>query len=406
MARRSKDTGSVFYDKARGCWVGVLDVGTDPDTGRRIRRKVSAPTKTKQKDGTPGATEKLATLAAELAQTGTVSSRTVTVEHVVRDWLANLPAEITDPTSVRLVNSHGEKIIKAMGGVRLHDLRASRVEAFLRAMAADRYSTSVISATKGVLVRSIRRAQRDGLAGQNVADLVDCPAGKRRTSKAMEVAEVRALLAAAAAVEPREGRHEDWTPVFWTAYCTTAVECGMRPGELTGLTWDDIDFEAGTITVTHSLKRVNGKLALADLKTDWSGRTVVMPKRTRAVLQALRKEQAADKLLLGQHYGGLGTVFRTRAGRPISRQLMWTHWKNLTEAAGLGRDWQPRESRHTAVSLLSDAGQAIEDVSALAGHKNSHITRTVYRHLISAAPAGRTAATMDGIDLAASGETP
>jgi integrase len=84
---------------------------------------------------------------------------------------------------------------------------------------------------------------------------------------------------------------------------------------------------------------------------------------------------------------------------------MNTKFKKLTEAAGLGRDWQPRETRHTAVSLLSDAGQPIEDVSALVRHKNSQVTRTVYRHQISNAPAARTAATMDAIDLAASGET-
>jgi len=403
MPRRSKDTGSVFYDQSRGCWVGVLDVGTNPDTGRRIRRKVSAPTKTKQKDGTPGAVEKLAALAAEFAAAGTVAPRTVTVEHTVRDWLANLPAEIASPTSVRLVNGHGERIIKALGRVKLRDLRASRVEAFLRTMAADGYSTSVISATRGVLVRAIRRAQRDNLVSTNAAELASCPAGKRRTSKSLTAAQVGALLAAAAAVEKRTGHHEDWSATFWTAFVTTAVECGMRPGELTGLTWDDVDFEAGTITVTHSLKRVDGKMALASLKTEWSGRTVVMPKRTRAALLALRKEQTADRWRLGQHYGGLGTVFCTPAGRPISRQLMHTKFKRLTEAAGLGRDWQPRETRHTAVSLLSDAGQPIEDVSALAGHKNSQITRVVYRHQISAAPAARTAATMDGIDLAASG---
>jgi hypothetical protein len=35
--------------------------------------------------------------------------------------------------------------------------------------------------------------------------------------------------------------------------------------------------------------------------------------------------------------------------------------------------------------------------------ENSQVTRTVYRHQISNAPAARMAATMDGIDLAASG---
>ena len=91
------------------------------------------------------------------------------------------------------------------------------------------------------------------------------------------------------------------------------------------------------------------------------------PARTHAALLGLFGEQAAERMQLGEHYGigGLGTVFCTAAGRPISRQLMNTHFKRLTVAAGLGRDWQPRETRHTAVSLLSDAGQPIEDVSAL-----------------------------------------
>jgi hypothetical protein len=55
------------------------------------------------------------------------------------------------------------------------------------------------------------------------------------------------------------------------------------------------------------------------------------------------------------------------------------------------------------VSLLHDAGLPIEDISALARHKNSQVTRIVYWHQISNAPAARAAATMDAIGLAASG---
>lgn len=49
-------------------------------------------------------------------------------------------------------------------------------------MAADGYSTSVISATRRVLVRAIHRAERDGLVARNVAKLADCPQGTRRVS--------------------------------------------------------------------------------------------------------------------------------------------------------------------------------------------------------------------------------
>ncbi len=50
MARRPRGDGSVFYDSARGCWVGSVDIGRDPETGRRRRRKVSAPTRTECRD--------------------------------------------------------------------------------------------------------------------------------------------------------------------------------------------------------------------------------------------------------------------------------------------------------------------------------------------------------------------
>jgi integrase len=41
-----------------------------------------------------------------------------------------------------------------------------------------------------------------------------------------------------------------------------------------------------------------------------------------------------------------------------------------------------RELRHTLVSLLSDNGMAIEEISRLVGHSSSNVTETVYRHQI------------------------
>jgi integrase len=52
-------------------------------------------------------------------------------------------------------------------------------------------------------------------------------------------------------------------------------------------------------------------------------------------------------------------------------------------AAGLGTDWQPRETRHTAISIASDHDASIEDLADMAGHVNPNVTRAVYRHQIS-----------------------
>jgi integrase len=362
--RRGRGEGSVFYDADRRCYVGVLDMGADPDTGKRRRRKVSAPTKTAARD-------KLRELAAEPASTGTVAPRDITVETVVRDWLANLPPEIKSPVSVQLVNTHGERIIAAMGAVKMTELKASRVETFLRKMAGDGYPSSVIQQTRLVLVRAIDQAQRDDKVGKNVARLVKCPAGRTRRSRSMTEAQALQLL----------GSDLD---TWWRAYFTLALHCGLRPGELTGLRWEDVDFTAGVIRVRQSLKRGEGGLTPGDLKTDSSKRTLALPEAVRAALTALRRQQAADKLRLGQHYHGEhDLVFRDSAGRPMARQRVHKRFKEVMAAAGLGTDWQPRETWHSFVSIASANGASIEDIADAAGHVNPNVTRAVYRHQIS-----------------------
>ena len=45
-------------------------------------------------------------------------------------------------------------------------------------------------------------------------------------------------------------------------------------------------------------------------------------------------------------------------------------------------DWTPRELRHSFVSLLSDSGLPIEEISRLVGHSSTAVTEQVYRHQI------------------------
>ncbi|HET9966910.1 MAG TPA: site-specific integrase [Streptosporangiaceae bacterium] len=171
---------------------------------------------------------------------------------------------------------------------------------------------------------------------------------------------------------------------WWRAYFTLALHCGLRPGELTGLRWQDVGFTDGVIRVRRSLKRGEGGLAPADLKTESSKRTLAMPLAVRAALTALRKEQREDRMRLGEHYlDKYDLVFRDSAGRPMARQRVHTGFRAACEVAGIGRDWQPRETRHTFVSIASDSGTSIEDIADAVGHVNSGVTRAVYRHQIA-----------------------
>ena len=47
------------------------------------------------------------------------------------------------------------------------------------------------------------------------------------------------------------------------------------------------------------------------------------------------------------------------------------------------RGWTPRERRHTFVSVLSDSGGNLEQITDAVDHVNSTATKVVYRHQIA-----------------------
>jgi integrase len=55
-------------------------------------------------------------------------------------------------------------------------------------------------------------------------------------------------------------------------------------------------------------------------------------------------------------------------------------------------DWTPRALRHSFVSVLSDAGLPLEEISQLVGHRGTTVTELVYRHQLR--PVIQTGATV------------
>jgi integrase len=137
-------------------------------------------------------------------------------------------------------------------------------------------------------------------------------------------------------------------------------------------------------------------LTLAELKTDRSRRTLQMPRDAAAVLRALKAQQAKDRLRLGNAYTDIGVVFAMESGGPRWPQDVRKQFGKLCQRAGIGAGWHPHETRHTWVSVLSDAGVDIEDIADAAGHINSSVTRNVYRHQI-ADKVSKAAVAMDQI---------
>jgi len=119
-----------------------------------------------------------------------------------------------------------------------------------------------------------------------------------------------------------------------------------------------------------------------DTKSGKSRRTLALPRRCAEALREHRKLQAKDRLRAGALWQDHGLVFASTVGTPLSANNVIRSFRAITERAGLGRDWVPREMRHTFVSVLSANGVPVENVALLAGHDRTTTTELVYRHEI------------------------
>jgi integrase len=168
-----------------------------------------------------------------------------------------------------------------------------------------------------------------------------------------------------------------------------AITLGLRPGELRRFTWDLVDLDAGVIHVWRSASRSG------DVKTPKSKRSLTLPKRALTALKAHKRRQAAERLAAGDAWQDNNLVFCHEDGTMYTRDALNWRFSKVTRRAGIGH-WHAHEGRHTAVSIMSNNGVPIQDIADTVGHKSTHVTETVYRHVIAPAIRGG-ASVMDDV---------
>lgn len=121
-----------------------------------------------------------------------------------------------------------------------------------------------------------------------------------------------------------------------------------------------------------------------DTKTRKSRRTLALPRRCVEALNAQRQQQDQDRTAAGPRWQERGLVFASKVGTPLDPSHVRREFRRaIRGAAGLDPDeWTPRELRHSFVSLLSDSGVPLEEISRLVDHSSTAVTELVYRKQI------------------------
>ncbi len=257
MARRGAGEGSIFRDQGSGRWRALLDVGYDP-SGRRRRKKVSGRTRAE-------VAAKLRELQRDVEDGVSSAGRHVTVAALCEDWLRRRSGELSAATLEVREWAVRQHLAPALGARRVRELSADDVARFLEDQAAVGYARATLDKLRGVLVQVLRHAERQGLVLRNVASLVPTPAGPRGQGRSLTAEQAVRLLAAARS-HPLE------------AAIVVGLTCGLRPGELLGLQWDDVDLDSGLLHVRRAAVRARGRVELGPTKTASSRRQLRLPR--------------------------------------------------------------------------------------------------------------------------------
>ncbi|HEY0874862.1 MAG TPA: site-specific integrase [Vicinamibacterales bacterium] len=183
-----------------------------------------------------------------------------------------------------------------------------------------------------------------------------------------------------------EAKHPEWH-----VFIRTAIETGMRMGELSALRYQDINWRGRYLTVRSNW--VQGKFTSPK---NGKSRQIRLDKRLRALLR-LRWREHRDSTRL---------VFPSENGTPMDpKNFRRRAWQAILESAEL--DYRtPHAMRHTHTTILLANGVSLTDVAAQAGRSPNETWRTYFHFLPRGGADAATGVISRALDQAAERDTP
>ncbi len=241
------------------------------------------------------------------------------------------------------------RVLPAFGEIRVDDLAAAQVQAWIDGMVADRLAPATIDTSLTALRSFYRRALTRGEARSNPCVGLEKPAIERANKRIVPPAIAAKMIDALSGADA----------VLWAA----AFYTGLRRGELTALEWSSVDLAAGFIDVVAGWDDIEGAI---EPKSRQGRRRVPIPAVLRDYLDQHRLATGGD-------------------GRVFSDQR-WVYDAGIRAAKVWAEAELPiltlHECRHTYASTCIAARLNAKTISSYLGHATIAITFDLYGHLM------------------------
>lgn len=371
--RRGNHEGSIYQTK-NGLWVSQITIGLKPD-GKPLRKAFTGKTR--------------AEVSAKLIpymnkENGKIitAREEVRIESHMMFWLMNYKiTTVSGRTFESCIRNAKRHIFPVYGNYRPQDLNIDNLQPHFKRL-LDNYKLDTVKKIKYLFSGYLEYCLDRGLIDSNPLDRIKFKSIERRSKENVDKKEQKAL--------PEELREPFLialnTDRFFKAFCLTAMFAGLRPGEVIGLRWHDLDLEKETLSVIRGMtvepefdnegNILRRSTVIGKTKTAGSVRTNPIPKLLVQALtdwKAYRSEQQAqtgfslvekDDYIFGTNEGKLRSYSGTKH--------MFDRFLKRNNLDGKGIHFY--ELRHTFSNTLFEQNTNPRVVQALMGHRKIETT--------------------------------
>ena len=136
-------------------------------------------------------------------------------------------------------------------------------------------------------------------------------------------------------------------PIKYQAVIIFALDSSCRRGEITGLKWQDIDFEKGIANINKATQYVAGYGTFEKRpKSDSSNRIIYLSKTTLDILKKYKIAQSEKRMLLGNQWKNSERVFTTDLGEDMHPDRLYKILKQIIKKYNLKNISFHRTSSH------------------------------------------------------------
>jgi len=290
------------------------------------------------------------------------------LENYLKKWLETCRLSLRDMTIVHYDKVIRKHIIPWIGTTQLADLSLVKIEQFYSELVRKGIGIRTIRIVHSILHRSLGKAVHYNLLVMNPAHGATLPRYLHAEMQVLDESQVVQFLVAA---------HES----HYEALYYLAINTGMREGELFGLKWSDLHWNAGVLYVQRQVQSVPGKGKIfVEPKTRAGRRAIKLGEGVLHKLRLHKEQQLQQKAFTGRRWVENDLMFPTSVGTPDDPGNLRKDFLRTLERAGLPMI-RFHDLRHTAASIMLNRGVPVIVVSRRLGHAKPSTTVDIYAHL-------------------------